>query len=266
MKRTIERSVPPSEVMLPEDEHLEIEISVEVKNKKDKRRIQDAIGRRGFLRTKHALIVDVVEPSRSAVTSRVRFQMDLDDPNNEQAINCFMGKKSHSHPGWIEPFVRLELDPEISAEMAVRLWLQAVAAQGGKLIPAYCKKRWYHDGQIDDGVIKAYKAQAALDKAEGLLKRYPKRVFEVESKMSVRSRPEDIEARVISIARFMFDVIGEDRKIQISYRRKVKKTWKKRGMCTWKRRSRLVSLIEGQPAKKSNKKVANLLSSIARAA
>ncbi len=260
MTHNKQRSLPHLKAMLPteQDSHLELELAVAVKSRKEQRKIRKHLKLLGFVFLQRTLIVDFVEPSRS-VTSRVRFEMPIDG-TAEQAVTSYMGKKKHPVEGILEPFVRQELDPKISAETAVELLVRAIAANGGKPIPYYCKKRRYFGGVIDD-----HQASVALDKPKGLLRRFPKRCLEAEVQLplsTIENDPELVLETVRSIATFIFNLIGEDRKIEISYRRKVKKTWKKRGMRTWKTSHQLTDLTNGLPPKRTRQ----LLSAIAQAA
>lgn len=259
-----QRSLPHSEALPNEEAHLEIELAVMIENKKEGKKIRELLELAGFLFQKRTLIVDFVEPSRS-VTSRVRLEIRLDDNNMPvvRDITCYMGKKSHPVAGWLEPFVRTEQDPPIPPRQAVQMLLLAIAAQNGKPIPYYCKKRRYYTGTID-----GIESSVALDKPKGLLKKFPKRCLEAEAKLPLSALSEEnlaqVEATVKSLATFVFELIGEDRKIEISYRRKVKKTWKKRGMRTWKRQAQLSDLVKGKA--KSGKREIRSLTAIAQAA
>ena len=203
--------------------HLEVEVKVEIKGKHERKSIIGWLEGQGYVFEKRTLIVDFIEPSRS-VTSRVRFEKPIDD-SGEPIVTCYMGKKCHPITGDIEEFVRQEQDPDISAATAVDLLVRAIEGNGCAPIPYYTKKRRYFKGNVG-----GYAASIALDKPMGLRKKYASRYLEVEIQLPTSSTREEVAAVVDEINQFIFRILGEQRKTEISYRRMLKSTWKKRGM------------------------------------
>jgi hypothetical protein len=203
--------------------HLEVELKVEIKNKAEQNHVINWLDGQGYLFDKRTLIVDFVEPSRS-VTSRVRLEKPIDG-SGEPIVTCYMGKKCHPITGDVEEFVRQEQDPDISAATAVDLLVRAIEGNDHAPIPYYTKKRRYYIGNVG-----GYAASIALDKPMGLRKKYATRYLEVEIQLPTSSTRDEVAVVVDEIKQFIFRVLGEHRKTEISYRRMLKSTWKKRGM------------------------------------
>jgi hypothetical protein len=203
--------------------HLEVELKVRVNGKAEERRIISWLNGQGYIFERRTLIVDFVEPSRS-VTSRVRFEKPIEGEHHA-TVTCYMGKKSHPITGDVEEYVRQEQDPSINATTAVDLLVRAIEAHKYAPIPYYTKRRRYFTGDVG-----GHTASIALDKPKGLRKKYSRRYLEVEIQLPLSSTKEEVVAVVDAINHFIFRVIGEHRKTEISYRRMLKDTWKKHGM------------------------------------
>jgi hypothetical protein len=227
MTKTLDKSRKSSSSLPPTahdlNPHLEVELKVRLNGKAEEKRIISWLEGQGYIFEQRTLIVDFVEPSRS-VTSRVRFEKPIDGVH-DATVTCYMGKKSHPITGDVEEYVRQEQDPSITATTAVDLLVRAIEGNGYAPIPYYTKRRRYYTGDVG-----GHNASIALDKPKGLRKKYSKRYLEVEIQLPLSSNKEEVVAVVDAINQFIFRIVGEHRKTEISYRRMLKDTWKKRGM------------------------------------